>query len=397
MDEFKLPSNIDPLGENQTRRFEFQRQITVRVGEIVKGKVLDILGPRQAVLAIPDGTFSAEVSERLQKNDELFFRVQSLEPTLVLKIHGVFAKFGDTSLSTAELIRILDLPSTKIINQIVEFLKSKNLLLLRDDILQFSNQIEKLMQEFPKANTNDFLTFVSFARELAVQPNKTLYNIYENIVQLPKFFELLVLFSIENPEFFSKRFIEKITLFRNFSSFRDVFLFFNPFVSEGEESLFGPLFGQLEQILSPSGKEKIELMNLLGLIKSSFESMEVVNSLALANYVNFLFFIFPIFVSKNYSFRLVKLYQRKDKNNKVIFEFEDSDEKVEPIGSENWDEGYFNRENEWAERYKKYITNLRKRIKRESNSIQITYGGNILRFQSNDIDFDSLRGVSIVI
>lgn len=104
----------------------------LKLGEIVKGEILDKHFDTIATVKLPIGTLRAELSGKLEKGDVLHFIVQEIEPTLVLKVYSVQVQFKSHSLLTDSIIRILDLPSNKFFISFIEHIKTKRNIILRD-------------------------------------------------------------------------------------------------------------------------------------------------------------------------------------------------------------------------------------------------------------------------
>lgn len=186
--DFKFPNEIDPLGSNINRTLDFQKmpnlrqkQVSFRIGEILRGKIIEVISPQQAVISLPNGTFTAEISGRFQSGDELFFRVQAVDPSLVLKIHSVFVTKDNKKLPTNELIRILDLPKTPLFESIVERTKERANVILRDELISQAKYANNLLENNPKTNLSLILYFIDFALE-------TIWNLPKNFFNILKLF-----------------------------------------------------------------------------------------------------------------------------------------------------------------------------------------------------------------
>lgn len=115
-----------------------------RAGEIVKGVIISIHEAGFAEVRLPNGTFTAEIKGRLKAGDSLFFLVKAVNPGLVLTIHSVSYSISGKDLELKDIIRVLDLPESQASNEIVEYLKTKNSTILRQDCINIYSVLTKL-------------------------------------------------------------------------------------------------------------------------------------------------------------------------------------------------------------------------------------------------------------
>lgn len=57
-----------------------------RIGEIIRGKIIDIPFKEIAVVQLPGGTCTAYLQGNVNKGDNLLFKVIATNPSLVLKV-----------------------------------------------------------------------------------------------------------------------------------------------------------------------------------------------------------------------------------------------------------------------------------------------------------------------
>ena len=94
-------------GGHEHRESKF---ISLRVGEIVQGSIIEVYSDKEVLVKLPIGTMTATLMGKLKKGDALFFRVMEIDPGLVLRIYAVGTRVKSKENTTEELVRILDLP-----------------------------------------------------------------------------------------------------------------------------------------------------------------------------------------------------------------------------------------------------------------------------------------------
>lgn len=339
--DFKFPSEITPLGENPNRFLDTQRssttphrQINLRLGEIVKGLIIDVVSPKQAIISLPNGTFTAEIQGNFRRGDELFFRVHSLEPALVLKIYSIFAKTQNEEIPTPEILRILDLPSNKVFAKVIDYMKSQGNVIIRDETLQFVSFMDTILASNPKIDLDALISSIRFAFLLKVEPTELFYDIYKNLKALPSLLDFALSRIVDNAELFPREVRERVLQLRNsiyrVESFPLSARLLSPNFAISEGNLFN-IFTKffvdrdLMPLLSKLAIPLSEIMN-------SYEALLVVNSLLSVSNLNYLLFLFPFVYAGNYRFVYVRNRFRKTKyeKNQRTFEFED-EELIHPI------------------------------------------------------------------
>lgn len=278
------------LPQNKPRK---QEAYKIRTGEILKGTVLNVENQDIAEVRLPNGTYRCELHNKLIKNDELYFKVASIQPNLVLKVHSVASKINGKETNTEKIIRILDLEDSEFIFNLIDFLKVRKSIIIRDEVLvinrnyndltnqnktyKTSNEIIRtlfwLMESGIKGNNNNFKNYFPLFRD-GDFIKEILINIYKDIK-----------FSYEAEEY--RQIIRTI----NLNSSADYLL---NYFSKGS-----PLTKWLDKIISDSKapKSAIQLWNIL-------QSMHYWNDSAYVSGNTFQFF-FPVHFGK--SFITVKL------------------------------------------------------------------------------------------
>jgi hypothetical protein len=130
-----------------------------RLGEIIQGKILSLVEKGVGVVRLPNGNFTCHLHPGLLADDELFFRIAEVEPSLVLKVHSVQSHIRGKKRKKEDIIRILDLPDEDLYLYTCDlFLTFKNMI-YKDDLLRFF----KFYSKVPK---NEQFETDSFSRAL---------------------------------------------------------------------------------------------------------------------------------------------------------------------------------------------------------------------------------------
>jgi hypothetical protein len=149
----------------------------LRIGEIVKGTILDTHFANIATVKLPIGTLKAELNGSLEKGDTLFFIVQEVEPSLILKIYSLQVIQDKKVLDTAEIIRILDVPNNKFFNKLIDHIKLRRTIIVRDEISACFENFSLIKnvdyQKLPASTLFDTLLFFS---ELGIQFSLFAFN-----------------------------------------------------------------------------------------------------------------------------------------------------------------------------------------------------------------------------
>lgn len=148
-----------------------------RQGEVVQGLIVEDPINNIADVRIPVGIFKAELHGNLLKGDKLFFKIEDVNPNLILKIHSVSLYKDRSKLVPEEILRILDLPLDEDFIQICgeySHLKSQ---IVRDDLLiclktlnVFVNISEDKQYDIADIRNSIFLT------DLGVSVNNNIYK-----------------------------------------------------------------------------------------------------------------------------------------------------------------------------------------------------------------------------
>lgn len=373
--EFKFPNEIDPLGSNLNRALDFQKmppsrqkQITVRVGEILRGKIVEVVSPQVAVISLPDGNFTAEITGKFQPGDELFFRVQSVEPTLVLKIHSVFIGKDSKEFPTSEILRILDLPKSSLFEQIVARAKEKANIIVRDELIVQAKYANNLLGANPKENLNLILNFIDFSIENNIEPTSDLYSTYKKFLALNDILPKLWLSIASNFEFFPEEVKKKIlainSAIKQNVTYLNLLKLLSPNFSYNEENLFNILV-KINKYDLPG-----DLNTILEEFRNWFNAFWIVNASSTMSLGSIIYFILPFIWENNPRFTILR-YRRKKYSNVEEQKFTIEDEELLPPIRDSLERelGNFFSQGEWKNEFSSMLNQFRKQSRKEGNRL----------------------------
>ena len=126
-------------------------------GEIVQGLIIDIPEPEYANVRIPIGVFKAKLHGNLRQGDEMFFKIEEIQPALVLKIYSVSAFFKGEEHDIDEIMRMLDIPHKPEWKQIINIYKKMKPNIIRDEILHIIKGFSMISDELFEKYENEVL------------------------------------------------------------------------------------------------------------------------------------------------------------------------------------------------------------------------------------------------
>lgn len=326
-EELKLPEQIIPLGSNTSQQNILlrlplnasQRKIPFRVGEIIRGTVQQIFSENQALIDLPNGRFVAEVNGKFKQGDTLFFQVQSIEPIFELRIHSIFSKIKDRPLPVLEILRMLNLPTNKIFMEVIENLKKSNSLILRNDVLSISNNLNTLLSVQPREDLDFLIKYLRYIDFYKLEPSVDLFQLFKNFMKFPENSELVVKYLLDSPQIIPLDLRPKLSkIFQNLSNeipITHLFTLFSVNYLRASNNLFDLLF----LIFNRTKETKFPTLftEILNDLVKNYESFVVFSSLSAQLRNAEIFFLFPFILNHNLGFRYVVLQRKR---NRKIFE-----------------------------------------------------------------------------
>lgn len=122
----------------------------LRSGEILQGKIIEIINENLAKVGLPIGNFNALLHSKLKKGDSLFFLVKALEPSLTLQVHSVSSKQKGNILPVEEALRMLDIPDTELYSKITSWVLKHESKVNREDVLLTASTLKEFPMEVLK-------------------------------------------------------------------------------------------------------------------------------------------------------------------------------------------------------------------------------------------------------
>ncbi len=151
----------------------------LRIGEIVQGLIVNDPEDNIADVRLPVGIYSAYLHGKLIKGDQLFFRIDDIQSTLVLKIHSVSIYKHKTLISEDEILRMLDLPNTQEFFQIVKEYTALKSQIIRDEILICYKFLSNLNWNNDEKSLETYLIQTSiFLTDMGLSGSKETFEIY---------------------------------------------------------------------------------------------------------------------------------------------------------------------------------------------------------------------------
>ncbi len=154
----------------------------LHIGEIVLGTVLEKIDKDTANISLPTGNFKAIINGSLEKGDSLFFKVQLVQPTLILKIHELVTKNKNGDIPIENLLRILDLPNDSIYKSLIEVLINTKNSINKDQIINIISAYKSISDTQKKSKSIEKILKVLVEMDEAGFPLKP--NLFEKLLPL---------------------------------------------------------------------------------------------------------------------------------------------------------------------------------------------------------------------
>ena len=312
-------------GDSQESKF-----ISLRVGEIVQGTILEVYSEKLVLVKLPIGTLTANLTGKLKRGDSLFFRVMDIDPNLVLRIYAVGTRNKSKENTTEELVRILDLPDHPFYTKFFDYIKFKRTLITRDEMIMFFKAYITLPEEEHKqeSQVNIYKT-LHMMKDALIPLKMDLYfklkpffigekNILQN-------FEILYRNLNTFPPNIAAVLNQLFTKMRNPSTaFAELLQFFTiDTVNKNDPSVY-LIMKQLSG-LNPSAfnsQTYSQIMSAVDFLIKAIEGQNIYNAFAQQNNSSLIFFI-PVLHAGNFRFaQMIITRKGKTKDNKYILKFQ---------------------------------------------------------------------------
>lgn len=292
------------------------KNIQLRKGEIVQGKILKIYSQKEAEVRLPIGDLKAEFSGRLKPGDILFFKVDSISPSLILKIYAVSQIIAGKELENKEILRILDLPDEDIFLQILQRFKSKSAVISKINLINIYNNFKAIAaKSYENISFSDLLKILFFFDDYSIELNSPAFDKLKGSVLGAKFLSLQIEKLIDFLKTLPKiKAIENIfTFFQKLESFpiSQKILFFH---SGLEGANFYNLLSELLHKGPLHASDEAALRNIVEPLLNAIEGQTILNLYATLNYTPF-FFLIP-YRDRQKKWKYFQLILRKRKSKK---------------------------------------------------------------------------------
>jgi hypothetical protein len=274
----------------------------LHIGEIVVGTVIEKISSNSVSITLPNGNYNAVINGSLEKGDSLFFKIQEVQPTLVLKIHEVLTKNKNGDIPIENLLRILDLPSDNIYKILIENLKKLKNSLNRDQINNIVSAYRTISEIQKKSKSLENIIRVLVEMDEAGFPLKP--NLFD---------KLLPLFNDENQIKDSVTELNKLKstlpyniqktlntyyelIFSKNPDFEKLIQFFSIESKDNEQSFFETLI-LITKIEDKNNLNMVKARAYAKSLLSTIEAMHLWNAFALHNNAG-LHLIFPVVFSE---------------------------------------------------------------------------------------------------
>ncbi len=298
----------------------------LRTGEILQGKILEIINDSLAKVGLPIGNFNAELHSKLKKGDSLFFLVKALEPSLTLKVHSVSSVQNGNKIPVEEALRMLDIPESELNIKITDWVIRHESKVNREIVLLTASTLKELPLDALKDKNPESVIKLIFNQihsedNLNVELFEKLYPLFKKMDEHDKNFDALFNDIIKS---------KNITLFKSITQISDIKSFngivqLNQNVSHNDLLSFltsQEVFSKLSDNAKSNVFEYSDLVNAIAM----WNSMAVQNNLAM-------YYFLPMLWAGTFYAALITIKKQRHKNRfktgrddaeSELLEFDDS-------------------------------------------------------------------------
>lgn len=288
------PSSVHSAGQepkSSVRQRESappQRQpVALRVGDIVRGTVVDLISPSMARVELPSGIVDASVPVgQLMRGDSVLFRVQAVEPSTVLSIHAVAG--GATGQHETDIVRILGLQMSPVALEAVRTLRSMRPALTAADI---RDVLAGLSIAPVTASLREQIEVIGRMLDAGVPVEPKFYAMMESLFVGGKQIKqhLSTLRGAEQASSGSALESLLATVQRSLDSARDLFRRFS--MAPNDESSIYSILGRLTAELSADGPTALPMREAADKIMATLEAQQLYNIFALQHQAALVFHV----------------------------------------------------------------------------------------------------------
>lgn len=158
------------------------KTVKLRVGEVVRGEVLDVPNSKEAVIRLPSGAVRCYLKGELRTGDILYFKALETSPSLVLKIYAAPVKIGDKEIPTDEIVRALNLDKGELYWEIVAFLRRRKSIISVNDAAYLHSAYKNIPKVVLEKKDSYETLWILFSMQIAQIPTSP--AVYERVLPL---------------------------------------------------------------------------------------------------------------------------------------------------------------------------------------------------------------------
>ena len=215
----------DLQGFNVTTKELLNIISSIRLGQVLRGKILDVL-PTGEILALINGyKIKAHSDLKLEPGDVLFLKVMSVKPSIVLRLYGI--EYAQNNDPVNKVIKMFGLEENIPNREIISLLLKNNLSIDKSEIIKLANIYDKILTNFKnytidKEQENELKQLIYLTKNNNIAVNEK--NIIESMIflklkNLPITVKtsLIALNYLKSDNDFSKDITDFFNLLRNYN------------------------------------------------------------------------------------------------------------------------------------------------------------------------------------
>mgnify|MGYP001417861986 FL=1 len=215
----------DLQGFNVTTKELLNIISSIRLGQVLRGKILDVL-PTGEILALINGyKIKAHSDLKLEPGDILFLKVMSVKPSIVLRLYGI--EYAQNNDPVNKVIKMFGLEENIPNREIISLLLKNNLSIDKSEIIKLANIYDKILTNFKnytidKEQENELKQLIYLTKNNNIAVNEK--NIIESMIflklkNLPITVKtsLIALNYLKSDNDFSKDITDFFNLLRNYN------------------------------------------------------------------------------------------------------------------------------------------------------------------------------------
>ena len=140
----------DLQGFNVTTKELLNIISSIRLGQVLRGKILDVLSTGEILALINGYKIKAHSDLKLEPGDVLFLKVMSVKPSIVLRLYGI--EYAQNNDPVNKVIKMFGLEENIPNREIISLLLKNNLSIDKSEIIKLANMYDKILTNFKNYN-----------------------------------------------------------------------------------------------------------------------------------------------------------------------------------------------------------------------------------------------------